>query len=262
LGVCYFPALDEMLLCRKGQGAFLNGRPCRVSSKAELRGSVFCCGSHASMEQHRKAAGFCVSPNSRSRQGHGETPTAMRWCDRARRGHADPVVNRWDVSAMQIIVEEAGGKMTISRAMQTRKPKRSARTGLCMPPCWRASRVRLVGVDFGGKRIGIAVGELESGITPPESRFPLPAPLIREPRIVAIVQQNRQMLSCRNSHYQPDKSPRMERVCRLLVEKISELGMYVRTVTKAFTSVKALPIWSRVPAREQKKMVDGRSGPG
>src|SRR5688500_4641563 len=35
-GVCYFPALDEMLYAERGAGAFWNGRPCRVSETRDI----------------------------------------------------------------------------------------------------------------------------------------------------------------------------------------------------------------------------------
>jgi histidinol phosphatase-like enzyme (inositol monophosphatase family) len=113
LGVCYFPALDEMLYAEIGGGTFLNGRRCHVSAKSDISGSVLCCGSHTSMEKYGRDLGFMKLAR--------QSLATRTWSDAY--GHAlvasgrveamiDPIVNRWDVSAMQIIVEEAGGRFT------------------------------------------------------------------------------------------------------------------------------------------------------
>ncbi len=113
MGVCYFPALDEMLYAEKGQGAFWNGRPCRVSTKTDLSKAVICTGSPTSLRARGRDEGVMKL---------GEACLATRtWCDAY--GHAlvatgrveamlDPVVARWDISAMAAIVREAGGSFT------------------------------------------------------------------------------------------------------------------------------------------------------
>ncbi|HVT11743.1 MAG TPA: inositol monophosphatase family protein [Fimbriimonadaceae bacterium] len=113
LGVCYFPALDEMLYAERGAGAFWNGRPCRVSEKFDIKGSVICGGGHRTMADQGRMEPFLDL---------AELAMATRtWSDAY--GHAlvatgrveamiDPTVQRWDVSAMKVIVEEAGGMMT------------------------------------------------------------------------------------------------------------------------------------------------------
>jgi histidinol phosphatase-like enzyme (inositol monophosphatase family) len=113
LGVCYLPALDEMLYAEQGSGAFFNGRPCRVSQRDDLTGCVLSCGGLASMVRHGRWAAF---------DKLGEAALATRsWSDAY--GHAlvatgrvdamiDPIVNPWDVSAVSLIVREAGGRFT------------------------------------------------------------------------------------------------------------------------------------------------------
>lgn len=113
LGICYFPALDEMLYAERGQGAFFNGRPCRVSGQDRLEGSVLSCGGLGSMSKHGRWPVF---------ERLGEIALATRsWSDAY--GHAlvatgrvdamlDPVVNPWDISAVSLIVREAGGRFT------------------------------------------------------------------------------------------------------------------------------------------------------
>jgi histidinol phosphatase-like enzyme (inositol monophosphatase family) len=113
LGVCYFPALDEMLYAETGQGAFCNGRSIAVSGKSVLEGSVFSCGGLSSMKKYGRADGF---------EKISDVALATRsWSDAY--GHAlvatgrieamvDPIVNPWDISAVSLIVREAGGRFT------------------------------------------------------------------------------------------------------------------------------------------------------
>src|SRR5687767_8070698 len=49
IGVCYFPALNELVYAEKGHGTFWNGQPCRVSPKAGLDKTVVATGSTNSM---------------------------------------------------------------------------------------------------------------------------------------------------------------------------------------------------------------------
>ena len=113
LGVCYLPALDEMFYAERGGGCFVDGRPCRVSTRPEISGGVVTAGSLPSMFRHNRLDGFLKLSD--------RTVASRNWGDA--HGHAlvasgrveamlDPVVTRWDLSAVRIIVEEAGGRFT------------------------------------------------------------------------------------------------------------------------------------------------------
>jgi histidinol-phosphatase len=113
VGVCYFPALNELLYAQKGHGAFWNGRLCSVSKNLSIKNSVVATGSTSSMAKHGRLAGF---------QGIEKRAMACRtWGDAY--GHAlvatgrveamiDPVIAHWDISAMSLIVRESGGVFT------------------------------------------------------------------------------------------------------------------------------------------------------
>jgi len=111
IGVCYFPALDEMLYAEKGKGAFLNGRPIRVSQRTSVKGAMLCCGGSMFKSGNWQKIAKVVDQALGTRT----------WCDAY--GHAlvasgrvdamiDPVVNHWDISAVCLIVREAGGRFT------------------------------------------------------------------------------------------------------------------------------------------------------
>ncbi len=113
LGICYFPALDEMLFAEKGKGAWFNGRSARVSKKPTLTGSVVCCGGHKSAHKYGRDEGI-----NRIAE---KTVATRTWSDAY--GHAlvatgraeamiDPIVSHWDVSALTLIVAEAGGMVS------------------------------------------------------------------------------------------------------------------------------------------------------
>ena len=111
VGVCYIPALDEMLYAEKGQGAFLNGRPVRVSDRETVAGSVISCG------------GSMFKPGNAEKMGQlaSKTLAIRTWCDAY--GYSlvasgridamiDPTISHWDISAVALIVREAGGRFT------------------------------------------------------------------------------------------------------------------------------------------------------
>lgn len=113
VGVAYFAALDEVVYAEKGEGCFWSGKPCRVSETPNIEDSVLSCGSHASMRRCGKDAAFLKL---------AERARATRtWTDAY--GHAlvatgrieamiDPILAYWDISAMKLIVREAGGRFT------------------------------------------------------------------------------------------------------------------------------------------------------
>ena len=113
IGVCFFPALNELVYAERGSGAFWNGRECRVSGRAGLAQSVVATGSTNSMSKQGRMAGF--------QKVEGRALACRTWGDAY--GHAlvatgrveamiDPVVAHWDIAAMSVIVREAGGAFT------------------------------------------------------------------------------------------------------------------------------------------------------
>lgn len=113
LGVVYFPALNELIYAERGSGTFFNGVPCHVRDFPTIAGSTLCCGGHRSMFQHKRWEGFAELA--------GEALITRSWADAY--GHAlvatgradamfDPIVSRWDLSAVGVIIEEAGGRFT------------------------------------------------------------------------------------------------------------------------------------------------------
>jgi len=112
-GVIYAPAVDELLYAQKGTGAFDRNGRLRVSSVGTLRDGTVVFGG---LDIFRKAGrwdGFerLVSASGRQRgfgDYFGHTFVA--------RGQAEAMVELdlkpWDLAAVKIIIEEAGGRFT------------------------------------------------------------------------------------------------------------------------------------------------------
>ncbi|HLO99667.1 MAG TPA: inositol monophosphatase family protein, partial [Fimbriimonas sp.] len=113
VGAAFFPALGEMVFAEKGGGTWWNGKQAHVSTRAETKGAFMACGGPSSMLKYNR-----WEPFAELSRGAMATRT---WSDAY--GHIlvatgrvdamiDPVVSRWDLSAIKLIVEEAGGRFT------------------------------------------------------------------------------------------------------------------------------------------------------
>ena len=118
VAVASAPALGTRWWAARGEGAFANGRPIHVSAVATLEEASFSHGGLRSFEEH----------------GHGEALRALSarvWMERhygdfwhhmlVAEGRldfaAEATVNLWDLAAVQLIVEEAGGRFTDFRGV-------------------------------------------------------------------------------------------------------------------------------------------------
>lgn len=115
-GVINMPVTGEMLWAEKGAGAFLNGKPIRVSDKTRVEDSVIAFGiPHAGKPGHdlfreemgrlsRKATGV-------RRTGSAAVDLAYAACGRWD-AYVERIVAAWDMAAGVGIIIEAGGRAT------------------------------------------------------------------------------------------------------------------------------------------------------
>lgn len=112
-GVVYAPAVDDLLYAQKGRGAFDRSGPLRVSSVAGLREAMVVFGGIDIFRQAGRWDGFerLVRASGRQRgfgDYFGHTFVA--------RGQAEAMIELdlkpWDLAAIKIIIEEAGGRFT------------------------------------------------------------------------------------------------------------------------------------------------------
>ena len=102
-GVVSAPALHRRWWAARGEGAFCNGARIRVSSVNTLSDAML-----ASIEDSYAPL---VRAVGRAR-GFGDFWSHMLVAEGACEIGIDPVVAHWDMAAVQVIVEEAGGRFT------------------------------------------------------------------------------------------------------------------------------------------------------
>jgi histidinol-phosphatase len=116
LGVAHSPATGELFWARRGQGAWADGAPLRVSSVDDLGDALLV---HSSLnllrrlERGRRWDGFVRLVDRTDRQrGFGD----YFGYTFVLRGHAELMlegdVKPWDIAPFKILVEEAGGRFT------------------------------------------------------------------------------------------------------------------------------------------------------
>lgn len=113
LGVCYLPALNEMIAAAQGTGCLFNGRHVRTSSVSRLGDAVLLSSDAESFAQYGRDAAYD--------QLRAQAKFTRTWGDcyghiLVATGRAeimlDPVMNVWDCAALLPIVQEAGGSFT------------------------------------------------------------------------------------------------------------------------------------------------------
>jgi len=113
VGVAYFPALDEVVFAERGEGAFWNGRPARVSKVSDLKDAVICCGGHGSMDKHGRTPGITnLARKALATRTWSDAYGHMLVATGRVEAMIDPVVEWYDASAVKLIVQEAGGTHT------------------------------------------------------------------------------------------------------------------------------------------------------
>jgi myo-inositol-1(or 4)-monophosphatase len=116
LGMVYNPCTQEIFEAAKGSGAFLNGRPIRVSDTSKLVDSLLATGFPYTMHQNpgevmQRLSNLVVLGQAIRRIGSA----AMDLCYVAAgrfAGFWEQDLKPWDTAAGALIVEEAGGKVT------------------------------------------------------------------------------------------------------------------------------------------------------
>jgi myo-inositol-1(or 4)-monophosphatase len=114
VGVVYDPMRDEMFWARRGQGAWLNDRPIRVSQPDGLARSIISTGFFYDrgpmMERTLDSIRTLFRRNIRGLRRMGGAALDMSWtaCGRYE-GHFEYQLAPWDYAAGWLLVEEAGG---------------------------------------------------------------------------------------------------------------------------------------------------------
>ncbi len=119
-GAVYNPVLDEMLSAHRGGGCHCNGEPATVSDIARLEDAQLVHGGFTWIEKHQQGTPFLdLTRRCWRTRGFGDYFGHVLVAT----GRADimlePHVKPWDLAAVQIVVEEAGGRFTDLRGERT-----------------------------------------------------------------------------------------------------------------------------------------------
>ncbi len=113
LGVCYLPALDEMIAAATHQGCTLNGRQVHVSDVDRLQDAVLVCSDAESFQTYNRAAAFDgVRSKAKFTRTWGDCYGHMLVATGRAEIMLDPILSVWDCAALLPIVQEAGGSFT------------------------------------------------------------------------------------------------------------------------------------------------------
>ncbi|WGM40058.1 inositol monophosphatase family protein [Caulobacter sp. NIBR1757] len=115
-GVTWCPALNEMFRAELGQGAFLNDKAIRVSTRDKLEDAVLAVGiPFAAKPEHERFRNEMAALTHRvagiRRLGAGAIDLAWVSCGRFE-AYWEQKVSAWDMGAGAILVREAGGIVT------------------------------------------------------------------------------------------------------------------------------------------------------
>ena len=111
-GVASAPALRTRWHGARGAGAFRDGRRIGVSAVRALRDALLLHG-NLGLSEPAPPAGFPALARQVDRtRGFGDFYQHMLVAEGAGEIAIDPAANPWDIAAVQVIVEEAGGRAT------------------------------------------------------------------------------------------------------------------------------------------------------
>jgi histidinol-phosphatase len=113
VGVIAAPAMSRRWWASRGDGAFCNGRPMHVSRIDAVENAHIAYSSVKDWERYNLGDPFLALMRRCTRaRGFGDFWMHMLVAEGAIEIAVEPVVAAWDVAAVQVIVEEAGGRFT------------------------------------------------------------------------------------------------------------------------------------------------------
>ncbi len=122
--------------------------------------------------------------------------------------------------------------------------------------------MRLLAVDFGGARIGLAVGSLEGGFPRALPSIAASGTLARDAAaIAAAAKKESAELIIIGLPLNEDGETKMSRVCRKFGEKVAELDLPVEFVDEALTSYESESVMKEAGLKgsQIRKKVDGEA---
>ncbi|NNC93344.1 MAG: histidinol phosphatase [Acidimicrobiia bacterium] len=113
VGVVTSPAMDRRWWAAREHGAFMNGEPIRVSAVSQVEDAQLSINSLLDFDKHGIGpGGRQLSERCWRTRGFGDFWSHVLVAEGGVDIAAEPVVSVWDLAALQVIVEEAGGRFT------------------------------------------------------------------------------------------------------------------------------------------------------
>lgn len=111
VGLVDAPALEERYEAARGDGARLNGAPINVSDVATIEQARLCYADWAGWQEGAGERWLGLLRRCRRSRGFGDFWGHMLVARGAADAMAEPELALWDVAALEVIVEEAGGRI-------------------------------------------------------------------------------------------------------------------------------------------------------
>lgn len=112
VGIASAPALQERYEAARGDGARMNGKPISVTNVSTIEEARVCYGSHRGIVQFGLGEKWQdVLQRCRRERGIGDFWGHMLVARGAAEIMLEPTLAIWDVAALEVIVEEAGGRI-------------------------------------------------------------------------------------------------------------------------------------------------------
>lgn len=112
-GVAYMPAAGDLFTAVRGEGAYANGRPIRLSRVADLADALVCHGGLAQFTADQRTAALeKLARATYTQRGFGDFANYRALLLGQADAVVDPSVQPYDIAAAAAIVREAGGRLT------------------------------------------------------------------------------------------------------------------------------------------------------
>lgn len=112
-GIAYMPAAGDLFSAVRGEGAYANGRPIRLSKVARLDDALVCHGGLAQFTDHGiEAALGQLARHSYTQRGLADFANYRALLLGQADAVVDPSIQPYDIAAAAAIVREAGGRLT------------------------------------------------------------------------------------------------------------------------------------------------------
>jgi histidinol-phosphatase len=112
-GIAYMPAAGDLFSAVRGEGAYANGRPVRLSAVSKLEDALVCHGGLAQFtDDGREATLGTIARATYTQRGLADFANYRALLLGQADAVVDPSIQPYDIAAAAVLVREAGGRLT------------------------------------------------------------------------------------------------------------------------------------------------------